>query len=129
VNKNCLGSSNFPGESFYVDISLIKERSFDGAKFWALIVDDYPYYCWSFILKNKSDLKVKINTLLNDLKIANWNVRFNRCDDSGENIKIKMILKLNHLVLSLNFRALEILKDMEKLRGSFKHFMGESGQC
>jgi hypothetical protein len=129
VNKNCLGSSNFPGESFYVDISLIKERSFDGANFWALIVDDYPYYCWSFLLKNKFDLKVKINTLLNDLKIANWNVRLNRCDDSGENIKIKMILKSNHLVLSLNFRALEFLKDMEKLRGSFKHFMGESGQC
>jgi hypothetical protein len=54
-----------------------------------LIVDDYTDYCWSFVLKNKLDLKVKIKTLLIDLKIANWNVRFIRCDDAGENMTIK----------------------------------------
>jgi hypothetical protein len=41
VNKNWLGSSNLPGERLYIDISSIKERSFGGAKVWALIVDDY----------------------------------------------------------------------------------------
>jgi hypothetical protein len=45
VNKNWLGSSNLPGERLYVDISSIKERSFGGAKFWALIVDDYSDHC------------------------------------------------------------------------------------
>jgi hypothetical protein len=45
VNKNWLGSSNLPGEHLYVDISSIKERSIGGAKFWALIVDDYTDYC------------------------------------------------------------------------------------
>jgi hypothetical protein len=64
VNKNWLGSRNLPGECLYVDIRSIKERSFGGAKFWALIVDDYTDYFWSFVLKNKSDLKVKIKTLL-----------------------------------------------------------------
>jgi hypothetical protein len=57
LNKNWLGSSNSPGERLYVDISSIKERSFGGAKFWTLIVDDYTDYCWSFVLKTKSDLK------------------------------------------------------------------------
>jgi hypothetical protein len=71
VNKQWLGSSNLPGERLYIDISLIKERSFGGAKFWALIVDDYSDYCWSFIMKNKSDLKTRIKTLLTDLKIEN----------------------------------------------------------
>jgi hypothetical protein len=33
VNKNWLGSSNFPGERLYADISSIKERIFGGAKF------------------------------------------------------------------------------------------------
>jgi hypothetical protein len=33
VNKNWLGSSNFPGKSIYVDISSIKQRSFGAAKF------------------------------------------------------------------------------------------------
>jgi hypothetical protein len=39
VNKNWLGSSELPGERLYIDISSIKERSFAGAKFLALIVD------------------------------------------------------------------------------------------
>jgi hypothetical protein len=71
VNKNWLVSSKLPGDCVYVDISSIKERSIGGEKFWALIVDDYTDYCWNFMLKNKSDLKVKIMTLLTDLKIAN----------------------------------------------------------
>jgi hypothetical protein len=89
VNKNWLGSSNLPGERLYVDISSIKERSIVGAKFWALIVDDYTDYCWSFVLKNKLDLKIKIKTLLTDLKTANQDVRLIRCDNASENITMK----------------------------------------
>jgi hypothetical protein len=89
VNKNWLGSSNLPGERLYVDISLIKERSIGGAKVWALIVNDYTDYCSSFVLKNKSDLNGKIKTLLTDLKIANCNVRFIKCDNAGENMAMK----------------------------------------
>jgi hypothetical protein len=50
VNKSWLNSSDVPSERLYIDISSIAERSFGGAKFWALIVDDYSDYCWSFIL-------------------------------------------------------------------------------
>jgi hypothetical protein len=78
-----------PGERHYVNISSIKERCIGGAKFWALIIDDYTDYCWSFVLKNKKDLKVKIKTLLTDLQIANRSVRFIRCDNSGKNMKMK----------------------------------------
>jgi len=60
VNKVWLGGSNIPGERIYINISSIKERSFEGAKFWALVLDEHSYFCWSFFLKNKSDLKVKI---------------------------------------------------------------------
>jgi hypothetical protein len=55
---------------------LIEERSFGGAKFWALIIDDHTDYCWSFVMKNKSDIKARIKTLLADLKIANRIVQF-----------------------------------------------------
>jgi hypothetical protein len=41
------------------------------------------------VLKNKSDLKVKIKTLLTDLKIVNLYVRFIRCDNAGKNMTIK----------------------------------------
>jgi hypothetical protein len=89
LNKNWLGSSNLPGERLYVDISSIQERSFGGAKFWALIVDDYTDYCWSFVMKNKLDFNARIKMLLTDLKIAIRIVKFIRCDDAGENMTMK----------------------------------------
>jgi hypothetical protein len=70
-------------------MSSIKERSFGAAKFWALIVDDYTDYCWSFVTKNKLDLKAKIKKILTDSKIAYWIVKFIRCDYSGKNMTIK----------------------------------------
>jgi hypothetical protein len=49
VNKSWLNSSDVPGERLYIDISSIAEKSFGGAKFCALIIDDYSDYFWSFI--------------------------------------------------------------------------------
>jgi hypothetical protein len=40
ISKIWTGSSNIPEECLYVDISLIKDESLGGAKFWALIVND-----------------------------------------------------------------------------------------
>jgi hypothetical protein len=51
VSKNWLGSSDIPGEHLYIDISSIKERSFGGAKFRALILDNYTDFCWRYVLK------------------------------------------------------------------------------
>ena len=85
VNKEWIGGSKIPGERVYLDISSIKDASYGGSKFWALIVDDYTDYCWSLFLKNKSELKSKMLTLLTDLKIAGIDIKFIRCDDSGEN--------------------------------------------
>ena len=36
-------------------------------------------------MKNKNELKEEMFTLLTDLKIAGINVKYIRCDDSGEN--------------------------------------------
>jgi hypothetical protein len=40
-------------------------------------------------MKNKSDFKTRIKTLLTDLKIANRIVKFIRCDNAGENMTMK----------------------------------------
>jgi hypothetical protein len=74
VNKNWLNLSDVPGERLYIDISSIAEKIFGGPKFWALIIDNYSDYCWSFILRRKSDLKEKVKTFLNDLQISGLNV-------------------------------------------------------
>jgi hypothetical protein len=66
---------------------------------------------------------------LNDLKIAYQYVRFIRCDDAGENMTMKNDPEIKSFGIKLEFWALELLKEMERLRESFKHFMGEFGQC
>jgi hypothetical protein len=73
-----------------VDISSIKERSFGESRFLAL-------------KKNKSDFKVKIKTLLTDLKIANQNVRFIRCDDAGKNMTMKNDPETKSFVIKFEF--------------------------
>jgi hypothetical protein len=68
-----------------------------------LIVDDYTDNCWSFVLRNKSNLKVKIKTLLTDLKIANWSVRFIRCDDARKNMTMKNDPEIKSFGIKLEF--------------------------
>jgi hypothetical protein len=84
VNKGQKGGSQVPGERVYLDISSIKGESYGGSCFWALVVDDHTDYCWSLFLKAKSYLKSKFLTLLTDLKISGLDVKFIRCNDSGE---------------------------------------------
>jgi transposase InsO family protein len=124
VNKNWLVSSNLPGEHLYVDISLIKERSIDRAKFWALIVDDYTDYCWSYVLKNKSDLKVKIRTLLTDLNLANRNVRFIRCDDAGRNMTMKNDPEIKSFGIKFEFSGPRIPQRNGKVEKKFQTLYG-----
>jgi hypothetical protein len=68
VNKEWKGGSTTPGEQLYVDISSIKGNSFRGAKFWALIVDDYSSYCWSYYLKRKDELANKLVGFIKELR-------------------------------------------------------------
>ena len=85
VNQDWKGGSQVPGERVYLDISSIRDESYGGSRFWVLLVDNYTDYCWSIFLNKKSYLKDKVMTLLTDLKIASINVKYIRCDDSGEN--------------------------------------------
>jgi hypothetical protein len=49
-----------------------------------LILEDYTNFCWSVFLKEMSELKDLIFTLLTDLKIAGTDIKFIRCDGSGK---------------------------------------------
>jgi hypothetical protein len=87
-----------PAERLYIYIISIKETSFGGAKFWALIADNHKDYCWSFVMKNKLDLKGK--TLLTNLKITGIYVKFIRCNDTSKN----MTMKNDPEIKSIDFR-------------------------
>jgi hypothetical protein len=73
--------SQAPGERVYLDISSVNDKSLCGSCFLVLIVDNYTDYCWSIFLKASRDLKIKVTTLLANLKIAGVNVKFIRCDN------------------------------------------------
>jgi hypothetical protein len=124
VNKNWLGSSNLPGERLYVDIRSIKERSFSEAKFWALIIDDHTYYCWSFVMKNKLDIKEGIKTLLTYLKIANRIVKFIRCDDAGENMTMKNNPEIKSFGIKFEFLGPRTPQRNGKVERKFQNFYG-----
>jgi hypothetical protein len=76
INKDWKGSSITLGERLNADISSIKGESYGGSKFWALDVNDYSGYCWSYFLKRKSDLKTVLIGLLDELKNLNKTVTF-----------------------------------------------------
>ena len=85
LNKESSTRSNQAGERLFIDISSISYPSFGGARFWLLIVDDFTDYCWSYFMKNKSDLSSKMQELIQELKTKQLKVKYIRCDNAGEN--------------------------------------------
>jgi hypothetical protein len=83
----------------YVDISSIKGTRFGGAKFWALIIDDFSIYCWSYFLKKKDELNDKVVELIKELKNENIQVKFLRLDDAGENHALETEYKPQNLAI------------------------------
>jgi hypothetical protein len=54
-------------------------------------------------MKNKSDLKGTIKTLLTDLKIAGIIVRFIRCDNAGKQMAMKNHSNIKSFVINFEF--------------------------
>jgi transposase InsO family protein len=100
------------------------DTSYGGSKFWALIVDNYTNYCWGIFLKNKSELKEKMLTLLTDLKIAGIEVKFIRCDDSGENKSFcKTCCAIGHNI-KFEFSSPRTPQQNGKVERKFQTFFG-----
>jgi hypothetical protein len=101
TNKVAKGGSQNSGERIYIDISSIKGENFGGSKFWALIVDDYTDFCWSYFLRKKSDLKEKLVNFIQELKTKKIDVKFVRCDNAGENKALED--HCNHVSINVSF--------------------------
>jgi hypothetical protein len=105
-----------------VNIRSIQERSFGGSKFWALVVDDHTDYCWSFVLKNKSDLKGKIKTLLTESRIAGIDVKYIRCDDTAENKIMKLDSEIKPFGIKFEFSGPRTSQRNRKVETKFQIF-------
>ena len=65
MKKERKGCSITPGERSHVDKSSIKGNSFGGAKFWAIIMDDFTSNC-SYFLIRKDELADKLINLIKE---------------------------------------------------------------
>lgn len=80
--------SKTPGERLAFDVSSIRARSYGGSKYWLLVMDDATGFIWSYFLRYKSQVKDKMVELIKHLdRKHNYNVKYLRCDNAGENIK------------------------------------------
>jgi hypothetical protein len=124
LNKDWKGGSQVSGERVYLDISSIRYESYGGSCFWALLEDEYSYYCWSIFLKNKSDLKSKVMSLLTDLKIAKINVKYIRCNDSGENKALFNACQAQGYGVKFEFSGPRTPQQNGKVKRKFQTFFG-----
>jgi hypothetical protein len=124
LNKDWKGGSQVSGERVYSDISTIRDEIYGGSCFWVLLVDDYTDYCWSIFLKNKTDLKSKFMTLLTDLKIAGINLKYIRCDDSGENKALFGACQAQGYGVKFKFSGPRTPQQNGKVKRKFQTFFG-----
>jgi hypothetical protein len=124
LNKDWKGGSQVSGGRVYLDISSIRDESYGGSCFWALSVDDYSDYCWSIFLKNKSGLKSKVMTLSTDLKIAEINVKYIRCDDSGKNKALFEACQAQGYGVKFEFSGARTPQQNGRVERKFQTFFG-----
>ena len=64
----------------------MKATSLGGGKYWLLTVDQKTKMKWTWILKNKSELKDKFLTFIKDLRSKHKiEIKKMRCDNAGKN--------------------------------------------
>ncbi len=89
VSKKAVPRSTNKGERLFIDINSPSTKSMGGEQHWLLVTDDYTDYCWSYFLKEKSDLKSHAIELIKELGSKyNCKVKCICCDNAGENIII-----------------------------------------
>ena len=96
---------NVVGERLHMDISSIKAKSFGGAKYWLLVLDEATGYAFSFFLKGKSETGPTILQLVRDLQTKAKHVKKIRCDGAGENKATEQLLKANGFGIEFEYSA------------------------
>ena len=95
-----------PGERLMFDVSSIKARSFGGAKYWLLVVDDKTRMSFSNFVKKKSEIAEKMVSMIKHIKKAyGYEVKYLRCDNAGENLKTKELCEKKGLGITFEFTA------------------------
>jgi hypothetical protein len=104
VCKSTAIKATAKGERFYVDTSGPYKKSLGQSCYWILLVDDFTRKAWSFFVTKKSMIGKVMTLFLDRLKgDPNVNVKYIRCDNAGENGKLKEICEVRGI--SMEFTA------------------------
>jgi hypothetical protein len=87
-----------------------------------LIVENYSDHSWSILLKSKSDLKNEMFIQLIHLKISGIDVKFTRCDDSGENTSFYDSCQANGHNIKFEFLSPRTPQINGKVERKFQNF-------
>jgi hypothetical protein len=102
INEN---KTTTPGERLYLDISSVNKPSYGGSKYWLLIVDEASRFKWSYFLKSKDELKIKMIELIEWMTSQDKKIKFLRCDNAGENIALQQQCKKLNLQIIFEYTA------------------------
>ncbi|GAX17144.1 hypothetical protein FisN_UnNu082, partial [Fistulifera solaris] len=89
VCKSTLVKATKKGERLFVDTSGPYKMSLAKNSYWILVVDDLTRKAWSFFVDKKSKIKDVMEKFLDKLSGCGVEVKFVRCDNAGENDKMK----------------------------------------
>ena len=108
-----------------LDISKVKKKSFGGKNFWLLIVDDYLDMNWSFFLRHKSETaRVVLKFIKKLMNEEGINVEIIRCDNAGENYKLKEVLENENMGIKFEFTAVDTPQQNGKVERKFATLYG-----
>ena len=88
-----------------MDISSIKVENESNSKFWVLMVDNSTRFMRTFFLKKNRELYDKMRIALREIERDNKKVKTIRCDNAGENRKLKKTLDLEAFNIKSEFTA------------------------
>ena len=57
------------------------------------VICQHSQKCRDYFLKKKNEVQETIEHLINTLKAGGWKVEYIRCNDAGEHLEVKVLLK------------------------------------
>jgi len=71
MNKETVKCAAKSGKRLFINISSTEHESYRKARFWLLVINNVTDFCWSFLLKLKSETEEVMISLIKELSNIN----------------------------------------------------------
>ena len=120
VSEKAAEHSKTLGERLFFDISLPSPPTFGSKKHWLLIMEDSIDFALTYFLKEKSELKKMMLSLIKDLKATKGiNMKYVRCGNARENDDFKRACKQERLCVQFKHTMSGTPQQNSRVKGKF----------